>query len=296
MSENSGIYGAAQAAATQIIGRLPQGWRPTVGLILGSGLGSLADHIQTVEVLPYNEIRNFPESTVQGHAGRLVLGDLEGCRVAAMQGRIHFYEGYSMEQVTFPVRVMYALGCEVLIVSNAAGGVNPAFEAGDLMLITDHIFLPGMAGYHPLRGAHDERLGVRFLEMKNAYDRQLGLLAHAAARAQNFTLREGVYCMLAGPTYETQAELRMVRGWGADAVGMSTVPEVIVARQAGMRVLGISTITNQTLSQDQIAIETSHEEVIAAGRQIGPRFEEIIRAVLRGMDSGVNPAQKGMTG
>ena len=252
---------------------------PRVGLILGSGLGELADEISDSVSVPFGEIPNFPVSTVQGHSGTLVTGKLDGTTVAAMRGRVHFYEGYDLHQVTFPVRVMRRLGAEILIVTNAAGGLNESFETGDLMVLTDHLNIMGMAGQSPLRGPDDPRLGVRFLDMLQAYDAKLRSLAHKAATAQGFRLREGVYAMVGGPAFETLAEIRFLQRGGADAVGMSTVPEVIVARHEGMRVLGLSAITDMAVGKDA-ATEISHAEVLAAADRIKQRLAAVIRGVL----------------
>jgi purine-nucleoside phosphorylase len=259
------------------------GHRPRVGLILGSGLGALADEIGNAVVIRYEDIPNFPASTVHGHRGELALGELSGQAVAVMRGRFHFYEGYSMQQVTFPVRVMRALGCEALLVTNAAGGLRPEWRAGDLMLIRDHIFLPGLAGHNPLRGPNDDSLGPRFPAMVDAYDQQLGRQALDVASQQGTQLREGVYMMLSGPTFETGAEMRMARAMGADAVGMSTAPEVVVARHGGMRVLGISLITNLALPDGPPA---NHQEVLEAGEAAKPRFSALIRGILATLGPG----------
>jgi purine-nucleoside phosphorylase len=249
---------------------------PRVGLILGSGLGSLADELDEAAVVPYAEVPGFPRSTVQGHRGELAIGRLAGQPVAVMRGRFHFYEGYSMRQVTFPVRVMRALGCDTLIATNAAGGLRPDWAVGDLMRIADHIFLPGMAGHHPLIGENDERLGPRFPAMVGAYDAELGRLAHAVAAEQGTTLREGVYLMLTGPSFESGAELRMCRAF-ADVVGMSTAPEVVVARHGGMRALGLSLVTNLALPHGPPA---NHEEVLEAGEAAKPKFAALLKGVL----------------
>ncbi len=254
-------------------------YRPRVGMILGSGLGSLAATVERASVIPYQDLPHWPVSTVIGHQGHLVVGSLEGQEVAVMQGRVHYYEGYSMAQVTLPVRVMQRLGVELLIVTNAAGAVNPGFDAGDLMLIRDHVNIIGMAGLNPLMGPNLDELGPRFPDMSQAYDRALNLLAHKVAEAENMTLREGIYVSLAGPSFETPADLRFLRMIGADAVGMSTVPEVIVARHGGTRVLGISGISNKA-NLDGNTI-TSHEEVLDAGKQIVPKLTTLIRGVLR---------------
>jgi purine-nucleoside phosphorylase len=256
-------------------------YRPRVAIILGSGLNGLAESTQKADKIPFGELPHFPVSTVQGHAGRLVIGELEGQAVFVMQGRIHFYEGYSMNHLTLPVRVMKRLGIETLIVSNAAGGVNPDFSPGDVMLITDHLNLMGMTGANPLMGPNLDELGPRFPDMSQAYDRGLADLARRVAKEHNLTLREGVYAALSGPSFESPADLRFLRLVGADAVGMSTVPEVIVAHHAGMRVLGFSGISNKA-NLDGSTV-TTHEEVIEAGKIITPKVETIIRGVLRGM-------------
>jgi purine-nucleoside phosphorylase len=256
-------------------------YRPRVGLILGSGLNSLADSVQKADVIPFGDIPNWPLSTVQGHVGRLVMGELEGQSVMVMQGRIHFYEGYSISQITLPVRVMIRLGLEMLIVTNAAGGVNPEFSPGDVMLITDNLNLMGMAGANPLMGPNIDELGPRFPDMSQAYDPKLMALARTAASDNQIRLREGVYCGLSGPSFESPADLRFLRMAGTDAVGMSTVPEVIVARHGGLRVLGFSGISNKA-NLDGSTV-TTHEEVIEAGRVITPKIEKIIRGVLRAL-------------
>jgi purine-nucleoside phosphorylase len=256
-------------------------YRPRVGLILGSGLNSLADSVKKPDVIPYAELPHWPVSTVEGHVGRLVIGELEGQIVLVMQGRIHFYEGYSMSQITLPVRVMLRLGLEMMFVTNAAGGVNPDFIPGDVMLITDHLNLVGMTGANPLMGPNIDELGPRFPDMSQAYDRKLMAMARQVAARENVPLREGVYCALSGPSFEGPADLRFLRIAGADAVGMSTVPEVIVARHGGLRVLGFSGISNKANLDGSTA--TTHEEVIEAGRVITPKMEKIIRGVLRAL-------------
>jgi purine-nucleoside phosphorylase len=254
--------------------------QPRIGLILGSGLNSLAEAIESAHWIPYEEIPNFPRPTVEGHVGRLGVGSLEKASVIVMQGRVHFYEGYSMQQVVFPVRVMQVLGIEILIVTNAAGGINPEYHPGDLMLISDHINLIGMTGNNPLHGPNDATLGPRFPDMSQAYDLELRRIARTIAREQDLPLREGVYIGLSGPSFETPADIRFLRLIGADAVGMSTVPEVTVARHGGIRVMGLSGITNVALSEPTGAQPASHEEVLAAGRQIVPRLTALIRGVL----------------
>ncbi len=250
---------------------------PRIGLILGSGLSALADELEQEVVVPYATIPGFHAPKVQGHRGELALGLLAGQPVAVLRGRFHFYEGYTMQEVTFPVRVLRALGCETLLITNAAGGLRPDWRVGDIMRLTDQIFLPGMAGHHPLIGPNDDRLGPRFPPMVGTFANALVPLAHAAASANGLTLREGVYAMVAGPSFESAAELRMLRASGADAVGMSTAPEVIVARHAGMRVLAFSLITNLALPDGPPA---NHAEVLAAGEQAKPHFGALIRGLL----------------
>ncbi|MGL5245002.1 MAG: purine-nucleoside phosphorylase, partial [Sarcina sp.] len=216
-------------------------YTPTVGLILGSGLGAIADQIESPEFYPYNEIPNFPVSTVEGHAGRLVVGKFQGKEVVAMQGRFHYYEGYNMQEVTCPVRVMKLLGVETIIVTNAAGAVNVDYVPGDLMIISDHI---NLSGANPLVGKNLSEFGTRFPDMSNAYDKDLRAKVKEIAANLSIEVREGVYTMFSGPTYETPAEIRMARTLGSDAVGMSTVPEVIVANHSGMKVIGVSCMTN----------------------------------------------------
>ena len=256
-------------------------YQPRVGLILGSGLNALADAVQKADQIPYSDLPNWPRSTVHGHAGRLVIGELEGQTVFVMQGRVHFYEGYSMSQITLPVRVMLRLGLEMMIVTNAAGGINPEFAPGDVMLITDNLNLVGMSGANPLMGPNIDELGPRFPDMSRAYDSDLMETARAVASENNIALREGVYCGLSGPSFESPADLRFLHMAGADAVGMSTVPEVIVARHGGLRVLGFSGISNKA-NLDGSTI-TTHDEVIEAGRVITPKIETIVRGVLRSL-------------
>jgi len=263
--------------AQRIRNRIPA--QPKVAMILGSGLGSLAEAIQNPVHIPYGELPNWPVSTVIGHEGRLVVGQLEGQEVVVMQGRVHYYEGYSMNQVTLPIRVMQRLGVEFLFVTNAAGAVNPAFEPGDLMLITDHLNLIGMSGPNPLRGPNLDELGPRFPDMSRAYDPDLCAFARQVAATEGIQLHEGHYICLAGPSFETPADLRFLRAIGVDAVGMSTVPEVTVARHAGQRVLGISGISNKAnLDGDTV---TTHEEVLEAGRIMVPKLKTIIQGVLQ---------------
>ncbi len=256
--------------------------KPAVALILGSGLGGMANEIDDAIAIPYGEVPHFAHSSVVGHAGRLVIGMLEGLPMVAMQGRFHFYEGYSLQTVTLPVRVMHGLGAHTLIVSNAAGGVNATYRPGDFMLIRDHINIPGMAGMNPLVGPNDERFGPRFPPMAGAYDASLRVLARSVAATQpETTLHEGVYVMVTGPSYETGAELRLLQMFGADAVGMSTVPEVVVARQMNMQVLGLSLITNSATGEE--TEEINHAEVLAMADAAGPRFAALLRGIMRGM-------------
>jgi purine-nucleoside phosphorylase len=248
---------------------------PDVAVILGTGLGGLADEIRVATRIPYEEIPGFPLSTVESHAGRLLLGTLAGRRVVAMQGRFHRYEGYSLQQIAFPVRVLHALGARVLVVSNACGGMHPLWAAGELMLIADHI---NLLGDNPLVGPNDDRLGPRFPDMSEAYDAGLRALARAVALEQGIALREGVYVAVPGPNLETRAEYRMLRALGADAVGMSTVPEVIAAVHVGMRVLGVSIITDQCLPD--ALVPATVERIIAVARTAEPKLTALIRGVL----------------
>ncbi len=266
---------ADYVSAAQLIAQRTR-YKPTVGLILGSGLNALADQVMHADRIPYLDIPGFPISTVEGHAGELVIGELGGKTVMVMRGRAHYYEGYSMQRITLPVRVMRELGVHSLIVTNAAGGVNAAYRPGDLMLLVDHINLVGMAGLNPLRGPNDDSLGPRFPDMSQAYDPHLRDLACQVAREQNIVLHQGVYIMLAGPSFETPADVRFIRMIGADAVGMSTVPEVIVARHGGMRVLGLSMISNSLSGHVQV----SHAEVLAAGQAAVPRVVTLIQGIL----------------
>jgi purine-nucleoside phosphorylase len=259
--------------------RSKSSYRPQVGIILGSGLGAFAASVESATILPSKEIPDWPVSTVQGHQGNLVLGKLEGKQVLVLQGRVHYYEGYSINQVALPVRVLQRLGIEILLVTNAAGAVNPDFNPGELMLITDHINLIGMGGLNPLRGPNIDAMGMRFPDMGQAYDLALMQLARKVAADENIPLQEGVYVSLAGPSFETPADLRFLRIIGADAVGMSTVPEVITARHGGTRVLGISGISNKANLDGKTT--TTHQEVLAAGEKIAPLLTTLIRGVLR---------------
>ena len=249
---------------------------PNTAIILGTGLGELANEIEDKNEIPYTEIPNFPVSTVEGHSGKLIVGTLGGKKVLAMQGRFHYYEGYNMQQVTFPIRVFQALGIEYLFVSNAAGGMNSSFDVGDIMLIEDHInFFPE----HPLRGKNFEELGTRFPDMSEAYDKKLRLMAMEIAKEKNIKLQHGVYVGLQGPTFETPAEYNFFRIMGGDAVGMSTVPEVIVANHAKMKVLAFSIITD--LGVLGKIVEVSHEEVQEAANIAQPMMAEIMRTIIQ---------------
>jgi purine-nucleoside phosphorylase len=252
--------------------------RPQIAVVLGSGLGALADDVQVDAVFPYEEIPDFPVSTVAGHAGQLVLGTLAGKKVVVMQGRFHYYEGYPMSLIIFPVRVMHALGVNSMIVTNAAGGLNPDFDPGDVMLITDHI---NTMGDNALIGPNEDEIGPRFPDMTHTYAPDLRALALNVAKREGVPLRQGVYVATSGPTYETPAERRYLRVIGGDAVGMSTVPEVIVANHGGQRVLGISGITNSSNLYGEA--ETTHEEVIETGLILAPKMMDLIRGILRAL-------------
>lgn len=249
--------------------------KPKVGLILGSGLGVLAEQISQPVRIPYQEIPGFPESTVEGHAGQLVIGQLNGVDVVAMQGRFHYYEGYGLDAVTFPVRVMKAIGIEILFVTNAAGGVNEDFKPGNLMLITDHI---NNTGQNPLIGPNDDSQGVRFPDLSSAYNRDLQSLARQVAKELTIDLKEGVYVWNTGPTYETPAEVKVLQAVGGDAVGMSTVPEVIVARHIGLDVLGISCISN--MAAGILDEKLSHDEVIETTESVRETFISFVKEIL----------------
>lgn len=253
---------------------------PDMGLILGSGLGTLADEIQAAVRIPYAEIPYFPVTTVHGHEGFLVIGTLEGRRVVAMQGRFHYYEGYSMQQVTFPVRVMKALGAHSLIVTNACGGINPALYPGALMIIRDHI---NFMGDNPLIGANEDELGPRFPDMSEAYDKRLVEMAQGVASGLGIDVHTGVYTAVSGPYYCSRAELAMVRTLGSDTIGMSTIPETIVAVHSGMKVLGVSCITDLAIPESLHGI--SHEEVMAVADRTRPTFIRLMKAIIGAMPS-----------
>lgn len=247
---------------------------PEIGLILGSGLGELADEAENAVEVLYEDIPGFPVSTVEGHAGKLVYGTLGDRKVIAMQGRFHYYEGYSFKEVTFPVRVMKALGVSSLMVTNAAGGVNESYTPGDLMIITDHI---NMTGDNPLLGPNDSTFGPRFTDMSQAYDRDYQETIEKVAKENDIAIQKGVYLGLTGPTYETPAEVRMIRVLGGDAVGMSTVPEVIVARHAGLRVAGISCITNYAAGMQE---SLNHDEVVEVTTRVRDSFKTLVKRVI----------------
>lgn len=270
------LFDKIQTTATYIQSKISS--TPRVGIILGSGLGGLIDLIQKETELPYGDIPNFPVSTVQGHEGKLVFGKIGSKEVMLMAGRFHYYEGYSMEEVTFPVRVMKALGVETVIVSNASGGTNPTFGIGDLMIIHDHI---NLFPEHPLRGRNDERLGTRFPDMSKPYDEGLIALAGTCALDLGLTPRSGVYVGLQGPTFETPAEYKWLHTIGGDAVGMSTVPEVIVARHGGMKVFAISVITD--LGVTDAPVKITHEEVLEAANAAAPKMAALVAAMVQRM-------------
>ena len=247
---------------------------PKIAVVLGSGLGGLAKEVVRAERIPYPDIPGFERSTAPGHAGELVVGVLAAKDVAVMSGRLHYYEGYDMQAITFPIRVLQAWGVRTLILTNACGGLNPAFRAGDLMVVNDHI---NFMGANPLRGPNDEKLGPRFPDMVGAYTEELRRLAHEVDK----DLREGVYVAVAGPNFETPAELRMLRRWGADAVGMSTVPEVLVARHSSMRILAIATVTDMATGLPGLIDHVSHEEVLKIADAAGKRLASVVKGVVR---------------
>uniref|UniRef100_A0A3B4FSH9 Purine nucleoside phosphorylase n=1 Tax=Pundamilia nyererei TaxID=303518 RepID=A0A3B4FSH9_9CICH len=268
------------ATADWLLNRTKQ--RPKVAIICGSGLGGLADLLEEKTVFKYEDIPRFPTSTVQGHAGQLVFGKLNGCECVCMQGRFHFYEGYNIQTVTYPVRVFYLLGVSTLIVTNAAGGLNDTYSVGDIMLIKDHINMPGFAGQNPLCGHNDERFGVRFPCMSDAYDRDLRALTRKTAKELGYDsfLQEGVYCMLAGPTYETIAECKLLQRLGADAVGMSTVPEVDVAPDRRLRVLGLSLITNKVVTDYESNEKANHTEVLKTTERRTQELQNLVSRLI----------------
>lgn len=249
--------------------------RPKIGIILGSGLGEFAQKIENQTIIPYEDIPNFPVSTAPGHAGRLIIGECMGKEVYCMQGRFHYYEGYSMEEVTYPIRVMQKLGIEKIIITNAAGGLNPEFNPGDLMVIDDHI---NFMGTNPLIGKNDENFGLRFIDMSKPYDKELIEIAHKAAKSVDLSLRQGVYVSYTGPSFETAAEIRLFQSFGGSAVGMSTVPEVIVANHGGLKVLAISCITN--LGTGILDTPLSSEEVFETAAKVGVKFRALLENIV----------------
>ena len=267
------LYERAEHAARTIRARWNEDAR--LALVLGSGLGAFADDIEDATSLPYTEIPGFARSTVEGHAGRLVLGKVEGMPVVAMQGRFHYYEGYTFDEVTFPIRVLGLLGIKSIILTNAAGGMSNGFTQGSLMVISDHL---NLIGANPLHGPNDERFGPRFPDMTEVYDRDYQDIMIKEARRLGHELRRGVYAALSGPSYETPAEIRMLRALGADAVGMSTVPEAIVARHMGIKILGLSCITN--LAAGILDTQINHAEVIETGERVRATFTELLRGVI----------------
>ncbi len=268
-----------EEAAAAVQARL-DGRQPRVGIVLGSGLGDFAETVENAVIVPYTEIPHWPISTVAGHSGQLHIGDLSGQPVMVMRGRSHFYEGYPMAQVTLPIRVMQLLGIKLVILTNAAGGVNKSFNPGELMMLTDHLNLLGMTGFNPLTGPNDDTLGPRFPDMSKVYDRELREIAQDVANQNDVPMRQGVYCCLSGPTFETPADIRFLRALGTDAVGMSTVPEAIVARHGGMKALAFSGISNVAIDEIDTDLETTHEEVLEAGRLVVPRLVTVLRGVL----------------
>jgi purine-nucleoside phosphorylase len=277
MADSSLAY-RVREAASMLRGRLAV--LPRVGIILGSGLGPLADEVHEPVVVPYAEIPNFAVSTVPGHSGELVSGLLEDVPVAVMRGRLHYYEGYSLQQVTFPVRTLRRLGAETFIITNAAGGLNDAYRPGDLMVLRDHVNLMGLAGLNPLVGPDEPELGVRFLDMTDPYDAALRARALEIGAELGLGVHEGVYAVVAGPSFETRAEVHFLRLIGADAVGMSTAPEVIVARHERMRVLGISVITNSA-SPGAAEPDVSHEGVLTVAERAAPGLQALVRGIIR---------------
>ncbi|KAM8892250.1 purine nucleoside phosphorylase 6 isoform 2-T2 [Spinachia spinachia] len=280
ISQRRYIYEEYKETADWLLAHTKQ--RPKIAIICGSGLGGLADLLDDKTVFPYKDIPRFPTSTVPGHAGQLVFGSLQGRDCVCMQGRFHFYEGYNIHTVTYPVRVFYLLGVETVIVTNAAGGLNGSYNVGDIMLIKDHINMPGFAGQNPLCGPNDVRFGERFPCMSDAYDRDLRALAKQTAEEQDCAgfLQEGVYCMLAGPTYETIAECKLLQMLGADCVGMSTVPEVVVARHCGLRVLGLSLVTNKVVTDYDSAEKANHEEVLKTTQRRTQDLERFVSQLI----------------
>ena len=283
MSNDISLFDQATAAVAYI--RARTALIPNIGVVLGSGLGAFADQIADAVAIPFAEIPYFPKSTVPGHSGKLVIGWLDGVPVAVMQGRVHAYEGYSSQEVTFPVRVLGLLGVKTLVVTNASGGIRPGLKQGELVLLSDHI---NFTGLNPVAGQNDERYGQRFFDMTEAYSKRLRRLAVSAAEGLGFTLDECVYLCVLGPSFETPAEIRAFHAIGADLVGMSTVQEVIVARHMGIEVLGISCVTN--LAAGIQAEPLSHEEVMETGRRVSARFTQLLTAVVPAIQKGSHNA------
>jgi purine-nucleoside phosphorylase len=277
---STSLYERAEHATRIIRARINV--EPRVALVLGSGLGGFADDFDEAAAIPYEDIPGFMRSTAQGHAGRLVVGKVDGVPVVAMQGRVHYYEGYSLEEVTFPIRAFKLLGIKTLILTNAAGGINVELQQGTLMVISDHL---NLMGDNPLRGSNDERFGPRFTDMSTVYSPELQAMVVDEAKAAGVEVRRGIYGALSGPSYETPAEIVLLRNLGADAVGMSTVPEAIVARHMGLEVLGISCITNMAAGVSDEPI--NHEEVMATGDRVRATFTELLRRVIGGISKRV---------
>ena len=277
---STSLYERAEHATRIIRARINV--EPRIAVVLGSGLGGFADDFEDAAAVPYEEIPGFMRSTAQGHAGRLVAGKVDSVPIVAMQGRVHYYEGYSLEEVTFPIRTFGLLGIKTLILTNAAGGINVQLTQGGLMVLTDHL---NLMGDNPLRGPNDERFGPRFPDMSSVYSPELQELAVEEAKAIGVEMRRGVYCALSGPSYETPAEIHLLRTLGADAVGMSTVPEAIVARHMGLEVLGISCITNMAAGIGDEPI--NHDEVMATGDRVRESFTELLRRIVAGINRRV---------
>ncbi|XP_026169852.1 purine nucleoside phosphorylase-like [Mastacembelus armatus] len=288
MSECSDSYDQCRATADWLLANAQV--RPTLGIVCGSGLGGLAEMIKDQQVFKYRDIPNFPQSTVHGHTGQLVFGTLKGKPCVCMQGRFHLYEGYPVQKITLPIRVFKLMGVETLILTNAAGGLNQDYKVGDVMIMKDHINMPGFAGTNPLAGPNDDRFGVRFPCMSDAYDRELRQLAHDVAGELGYSdfMKEGVYCVLGGPSYETIAECRMLQSLGADAVGMSTVHEVIVARHAGIRCFALSLISNRAVMDYDSQEKANHEEVLETSRLRAKQMEKLVSTMVARLEHNNN--------
>ncbi|XP_067904725.1 purine nucleoside phosphorylase 4a [Heterodontus francisci] len=284
LSKDPICYETYQETAEWLLSRTKH--RPKVAIICGSGLGMLAEALVNQETFKYSDVPNFPQSTVQGHAGQLVFGELKGKACVCMQGRFHMFEGYPLVKVTFPIRVFRLLGVEVLIVTNAAGSIADGYNPGDIMIIKDHINMPGFAGQNPLCGPNDERFGTRFPCLSDAYDRDLGKLALDISRELDCSncVHEGVYCMLGGPSFETVAEARLLHKFGVDAVGMSTVPEVTVARHCGLRVFGLTLITNKVTKEYDCNEVVDHEAVLSIGKMRAGMLQSLVTELVACME------------